>query len=134
MPRFSSKSKLKLETCHPKIQKIMEYAIKYVDFTVLEGVRTLARQKELVRQNKSKTLNSKHLPDENGQSRAIDVVPYPIDWNNRERFILFAGFILGIAQAMGIKLISGIDWDRDFYIKDHSFFDAPHFQLADEED
>ena len=29
-------------------------------------------------------------------SRAVDVVPYPIDWDDRERFHLFAGFVIAL--------------------------------------
>ena len=45
------------------------------------------------------------------------------------RFILFAGKVLGIAKAMSVDLVSGVDWNDDGNIKDHSFFDAPHFEL-----
>lgn len=129
MPRFSRRSKEKLETCHPDIQKVMKEVIKYVDFTVLEGVRTLEQQAEYVRTGKSKTMNSKHLQQSDGYSHAIDIAPYPIDWKDRDRFILLAGFVLGIASQMGVKLRWGGDWDSDFKTKDHTFFDGPHFEL-----
>ena len=64
-------------------------------------------------------------------SRAVDVVPYPIDWNDRERFHLFAGFVLGIAQSMGIKLRWGGDWNMNFEVDDNQFDDFPHFELKD---
>jgi hypothetical protein len=58
---------------------------------------------------------------------------YPIDWSNRDGFVLLAGFLIGIAASMGIKLISGVDWDGDFKTTDHSFFDGPHLELHDSE-
>jgi peptidoglycan L-alanyl-D-glutamate endopeptidase CwlK len=128
---YSAKSKAKLETCHPDIQKVFNEVIKHVDCSILQGVRTVEEQEELVRTGKSQTMNSKHLKQADGYSHAIDVVPYPIDWSNRERFILFAGKVLGIAKAMSVDLVSGIDWNDDGNIKDHSFFDAPHFELKD---
>jgi hypothetical protein len=129
MPKFSKRSQDRLNTCHPDIQKVFNEVIKHIDCTVLQGVRTLEEQEELVRSGKSMTMNSKHLAQDDGYSHAVDVVPYPIQWDNRERFILFAGKVLGMAKAMGIDLVSGIDWNDDGNIKDHSFFDAPHFQL-----
>ena len=129
MPSFSGRSKERLNTCDPKIRKVFNEVIKHVDCTILEGVRTLDRQKELVRTGKSKTLKSKHLPGPDGLSRAVDVAPYPIDWNNKERFYLFAGFVKGIAAEMGIKLRLGADWDGDFTTRDQTFHDLPHFEL-----
>lgn len=131
MPKFSQKSLDKLNTCHPDIQKVFKEVIKHIDCTILEGVRTKEKQEELVRSGMSQTMNSKHLVQLDGYSHAVDVSIYPIDWNNKERFILFAGFVLGIAQGMGIKLVWGGDWNRDFNTKDHSFFDGPHFQLQE---
>lgn len=133
MPRLGNSSLEKYATLHPKLQKVVSEVIKYVDFSVIEGVRTKERQIELVEQKKSKTLDSKHLADQNGKSRAMDLAPYPIDWEDRERFILFAGFVLGVAQQLGIKLIWGGDWNRDFYTKDTGFFDSPHFELHKDE-
>jgi hypothetical protein len=59
----------------------------------------------------------------------VDAAPYPIDWNNTERFAYMQGLIKGIAMAKGIKIRSGIDWDGDGDITDHSFMDYPHFEL-----
>ena len=129
MPRFSQRSKDRLDTCHPDLRKVFNEVIKHVDCTILEGVRTLDRQKELVRTGKSKTLKSKHLPGSDGLSRAVDVAPYPIDWNNKERFYIFAGFVKGIAAEMGIKIRMGADWDGDFTTRDQTFHDLPHFEL-----
>jgi len=101
MPSFSQKSQDKLNTCHPSIIKVLKEAIKHVDFTVLEGVRTPERQQELMDQGKTKTLNSKHLPNADGLSMAVDIIAYPIDWNDRERNLLFAGYIKGLSKRNG---------------------------------
>lgn len=67
---------------------------------------------------------------------AVDSVPYPIEWENTARMKFYVGFVLGIAQMLlgyGLidhKLISGLDWDGDTFLKDHTFRDHPHFQLA----
>ena len=128
MYKFSKRSKDNLDSCHPDIQKVFNEVIKHVDCTVLEGIRTRARQEELVRTGKSKTMNSKHLAYD-GVSRAVDVMKYPIVWDDWKSNAMFAGFVIGIAKSMGIELTSGIDWDNDFNVTEHSFLDAPHFQL-----
>jgi peptidoglycan L-alanyl-D-glutamate endopeptidase CwlK len=129
MYKFSRKSKEKLDTCHPDLQKVLNEAIKHVDFTILEGLRSLERQQELVRSGASKTLNSKHLDQGQGMSLAVDIIAYPIQWDNYNRNYLFAGFIKGIAAGMGIKLRLGADWSGDFDTTDQSFHDLPHIEL-----
>jgi len=100
-----------------------------MDVTVLQGVRSKEEQEELVRKGMSKTLKSKHLKQNDGYSHAIDLAPFPIDWNDKDRFIYMQGMVRGIAGALNIKIRSGIDWDSDGKIKDHSFFDGPHVEL-----
>lgn len=134
MAVFGKRSKTERETLHPKLQMIVDEAIKHVDFSVLEGVRSLNRQKELVRQGKSKTLKSKHLPDKNGKSRATDIIAYPIEWESWKRNYMFIGFIRGIAASLGIEIKVGSDWDGDYSTKDQSFHDIPHIELDDSEE
>lgn len=130
MPRFSSKSRDRLATCDPRIIEVFEEVVKTWDCTILEGHRPQERQDELFRQGKSKVVwpNGDHntVP-----SRAVDVVPYPIDWDDWRRFYAFAGFVLGVAQAKNIKLGSGLDWDGDRNFNDQTFHDAPHFFMKD---
>lgn len=132
MPKFSRRSLAKLETCHPDLQAVMKEVIKHVDITILEGRRSRETQEHYVSTGRSKTMNSKHLAQEDGYSHAVDIAYYPIDWKDREKFIMLAGFVKGVAAKMGIKLRSGVDWDGDFSVKDHSFFDGPHFELIKE--
>lgn len=135
MSKFSKRSKDKLNTCHPDLITVFNEVIKYMDCTILEGVRTHERQQELLNQGKTKTLNSKHLPNKDGLSMAVDVIGYPIDWNDRDRFVYFAGLVIGVSNMLyasgkiSHKIRSGIDWDMDNSIADTSFFDGPHFEL-----
>ena len=124
MPSFSKQSLARLNSTDERLVKVFTEVVKYFDCTILEGKRTVDRQKMLVEQGKSKTMNSKHLT-----GKAVDVAPYPIDWNDRERFTYFAGHVMGIASKMGIKLRWGGDWDRDTQVKDNSFDDLPHFEI-----
>ena len=54
-----------------------------------------------------------------------------MDWEDRERQTLFAGFVLGLARSMGITLRWGGDWDMDFHVMDNRFDDFPHFEVRD---
>ena len=129
MPKFGSKSKERLATCDEKLQKVFNEVIKYVDCSILEGHRDERAQDKYYKEGKTKVRypmgrhNSK-------PSRAVDVVPYPVDWEDRERFHLFSGFVLGLASGMGISLRWGGDWNRNFEVDDNKFDDFPHFELV----
>ena len=129
MPKFSKRSKANLETCHPLLQELLGEVIKHVDCTVIEGVRSKEQQEEYVRRGVSKTMKSKHLIQADGFSHAVDVVPYPIDWNDKERFRYFSGMMVMAAKMKGIDLRWGGDWDSDNDFKDQTFHDLPHFEL-----
>lgn len=132
MYKFSQKSKTNLATCHPLLQLIFNEVINHVDCTVLEGHRGEKEQNEAFDKGFSKVKypNSKH---NQSPSMAADVVPFPIDWKDTQRFILFIGIVLGISKMLlngtNYELVSGIDWDNDLNIKEHSFLDYPHFEL-----
>ena len=131
MAKFGKKSKMALSTCEKDLQKVFNEVIKHVDCSVIEGHRSEKRQNELFEKGftKVKYPNGRH---NSYPSRAVDVVPYPIDWDDRERFHLFAGFVLGIARGMDIKLRWGGDWNMNFEVDDNKFDDFPHFEVIDE--
>ena len=128
MPYFGKSSKKRLSTCDDKLQKVFNEVIKHVDCSVLEGHRSKDRQNKLYEEGKTKVKypNGRH----NRQpSSAVDVTPYPVDWKDRERHTLFAGFVIGVASQMNINLRWGGDWDQDFLVVDNRFDDFPHFEL-----
>ena len=128
MPHFGKSSKKRLSTCDDRLQEIFNEVIKHVDCSVLEGHREKDRQNKLFKEGKTKV----KYPDgrHNRQpSSAVDVTPYPVDWKDRERQTLFAGFVIGVASQMGINLRWGGDWDQDFQVVDNRFDDFPHFEL-----
>ena len=131
MANFGKTSKRRLKTCHPDIQKIMNEVIKIYDFSVLEGERTLEKQQEYYRDKKSKKdgihNKSKH---QSSPSLAIDIIPYPMDWSDLNRFHFLAGLVFAKAHELGIEIRWGGDWDKDFDFKDQDFNDLPHFELV----
>lgn len=145
MPSFGQKSKDKLATAHPKLQLVMNEAIKVTDFTVLYGNRSIEEQFELFKKGRElqadgawkkvgatvteldgKIKKSKH---NYSPSLAVDIAPYPIDWNNIQRFKDMAKVVLQCAKNLNIKVVWGADWDMDGDIEEHKFKDFPHFEL-----
>jgi len=121
MPSFSTSSETKLTSCHPDLVRLFREVIKERDCTVLEGHRSMERQKQLFRDGKSKTLASKHLTQ---PSIAVDVMPYPIKWEDREGQLDFATFVYMKAIELGVK----VKWGGNF----RNFYDSPHWELIGE--
>jgi peptidoglycan LD-endopeptidase CwlK len=127
MPKFSPVSNERLSTCDAQLIALFNYVIMHWDCSVLEGYRSKTRQLDLYEQGKTKVKEGKHnvYP-----SLAIDVAPYPINWQDIPRFYYFAGFVMGIAKMMGIQVRWGGDWDSDKEVQDQTFNDLVHFELA----
>ena len=130
MPAFSEKSITKLSTCHPLLQRVFHEVVREFDCTILEGHRDKDRQNQMISEGKSQVQwpDGKHntVP-----SLAVDVTPYPIQWDDRERQTLFAGYVLATAKSMGVTLRWGGDWDRDTEVRDNSFDDLVHFEIVE---
>ena len=128
MPRFGRKSRANLSTCDQQLQDLFNEVIKHVDCSVLEGHRDEEGQNKAYDAGYSKV----RFPDgkhNSSPSRAVDVTPWPVRWNERERQTLFAGFCLGMATRMGVRIRWGGDWDEDYEGNDNKFDDFPHFEL-----
>ncbi len=129
MPTFGATSIANRDTCHPDLIRLADEVIKHVDFSITCGHRGQADQDKAFAEGKSKVKypNGEHnkMP-----SKAMDVAPYPVNWNDNEAFTLLSGVFLGVASMMGIKIRIGSDWDGDFNTLEHSFKDRPHIELA----
>lgn len=128
MLKFSSKSKNNLATCHEDLQKLFNEVIKNYDCSILQGWRSNEEQEELFKAGRSK-LRAKQSKHNYHPSLAVDVIPYPVDWENKERFYHFAGYVKGVADTMGIKIRWGGDWNNNNSFDDQTFDDLPHFEL-----
>tara|TARA_R100000700_G_C3036786_1_gene62756 strand:- start:55 stop:453 length:399 start_codon:yes stop_codon:yes gene_type:complete len=132
MPKLGKRSKQRLKGVDPRLIALLERVCKYFDITVIEGKRSQERQNMLVEQGKSKTKFGKHV-----QGKAVDIAPYPIDWNARDDFHYLGGFVLGIASQMNINVRWGGDWSDSSLsenrrtTKDNLFDDLVHFELMD---
>jgi peptidoglycan L-alanyl-D-glutamate endopeptidase CwlK len=136
MPAFSSASLDKLATCHPDLQVLFNKVIQGWDCTILEGYRDQEGQNKAFIDGNSKLQwpDGKHnkMP-----SNAVDVAPYPIDWEDESRFCFFAGFVLGVADELKRQRIIthdirwGGDWNSDKQVKDNKFNDRVHYEIIE---
>lgn len=127
MPKFSKASAAKLATCHPDLQKIFNDIITLRDCTIICGARTLEEQQKAFAGGFSKldgVINkSKHqISEEQPLSLAVDVLPYPIKWDDKKGHEDFARAVKATAEHYDIKIF----WGGDF----KNFSDRPHFELA----
>ncbi len=124
MPKFGARSLKARKTLHPKLQEIVDEAIKHFDFSIIAGHRGEKEQNEAYKKGTSKLKYplSQHntIP-----SRAVDLAPYPVDWKDLEGFIQLSKLIKSIAEGKGIKIRCGVDW--------RLFRDYPHYELWGDE-
>lgn len=118
--KFSQRSENNLKGVNADLVKLARRALKLsaIDFGITEGVRPLARQRKLVAEGKSQTMNSRHL-----SGHAIDVFAYPTpagswEWKYYE---LIAEAFRQASRELRIPVEWGGDWK--------TLKDGPHFQL-----
>lgn len=127
MFKFSKKSLEKVNNpkLHPRLRELLIQAISTspIDFTVIETVRTVEQQKINVAKGVSKTMRSRHIPSTNksGYCEAFDIAPYPVNWNDKERFKQLSTHILATAKKMRINLTWGGTWK--------TLVDMPHYEI-----
>lgn len=129
----------KLQGVHPKLVDVVKRAIELTeqDFKVLEGVRTPERQKELYAQGRTKpgpkvtwTLTSNHfINPKTGYGHAVDLVPYPVDWETLSKFDAIQKAMFAAAKELGVTIRWGADWDRDGKPRERGESDSPHFEI-----
>lgn len=122
---LSARDKSRLVGVHPDLVRVIRRAAATTSlpFAVLEGPRTVERQRQLVAQGASRTMNSRHIPGRDGLAKAVDVAPLlngkiSWDWPLYHRL---AAVIKAAAAAEGVPIEWGGDW--------RTFKDGPHWQL-----
>lgn len=138
---LSENSLKKLVGVNPNLVKVVKRAIEItgVDFRITEGVRTKERQALLVKQGKSKTMNSRHLTGD-----AVDVVAIvdgEVSWDFNHYYAIAKAFAqaggeLGVPIRWGgaWSVITGKtgtpqDWVKAYRAGGGRFLDGPHFEL-----
>ncbi len=117
---LDSRSLARLKGVHPDLVRVVMRAaeITAVPFIVTEGLRTLARQKQLVAAGASRTLNSRHLT-----GHAVDLaakVGNEVRWD----WPLYARLAEAMKTAAAQENVP-IEWGGDWT----KLKDGPHFQL-----
>ncbi|EBN4455651.1 M15 family metallopeptidase [Salmonella enterica] len=118
--RVSQRSETALQGVHPDLVRLTRTALSLsaVDFGVTEGLRSMAREKEMVAEGHSETMHSRHLT-----GHAVDVVAYvngAVSWD----WSLYEQIAVAFKQAsasLGVPVEWGGDWK--------TLKDGAHFQL-----
>ena len=124
MPKFGKRSKERLRGIDARLVSVLNELVKIMDVTIIEGLRSEQRQEKLLKEGSTKTKFSKHIT-----GKAVDLAPYPIDWNDRDRFHYMGGMIRGIAKQLNVNVRWGGDWDSDGETKDNRFDDLVHVEI-----
>ena len=119
--KFGSRSLKNMVGIHPDLRRVLDRALQDspLDFSVIEGLRTLERQKQLFASGASQTLNSRHLT-----GHAVDLLPIgpngkgAFDWPLYDQL---GPAVKAAADAEGVAIVWGGDWKK--------FRDGPHFEL-----
>lgn len=128
MPKFSKSSKERLATCHPDLQAVCNELIKQYDFSVLCGHRGEREQNEAYKKGTSNVRypNSAHNKK---PSMAVDIAPYPINWDDISRFnemLIRFDTVANILRAEGkikSQFVYGGQWAK--------LKDWPHIQVKE---
>lgn len=146
--QFSKRSLARLEGVHPDLVRVCHSALEISrhDFMVTDGLRTLARQRDLVRRGLSQTLNSRHLTghavDLAGWHKGQAVWDWPV-------VLMIADAMIAAARAEAVPIRWGGAWhmqdargwngDAEDLMSAYvairraegrrPFLDGPHFEL-----
>ena len=134
--KLGKKSRERLIGVHPDLTRVVERAIELtdVDFTVLEGVRSKARQEKLVASGASQTMNSRHLTGHAVDLGALVAGQVRWDWG---LYLRIAGAVRIASLELGIPIRWGGTWgllsdlkgDITADVLHKRFPDGPHYEL-----
>ena len=131
--------------------KVVQRAIEITpqDFMVVEGVRS--KEQCYINYGKGRTVaqcTAKGVPAKYAQpklakvtwlnnplsskhvsGKAVDLVPYPVNWNDLTKFDQVAKAMFAAAKELGVSIRWGADWDNDGNYREKGEYDSPHFEL-----
>ena len=148
---LSKLSLSRLEGVNPALVKVVKRAIEITpqDFMVVEGVRS--KEQCYINYGKGRTVaqcTAKGVPAKYAQpklakvtwlnnplsskhvsGKAVDLVPYPVNWNDLTKFDQVAKAMFAAAKELGVSIRWGADWDNDGNYREKGEYDSPHFEL-----
>ena len=131
--------------------KVVQRAIEITpqDFMVVEGVRS--KEQCYINYGKGRTVaqcTAKGVPAKYAQpklakvtwlnnplsskhvsGKAVDLVPYPVNWNDLTKFDQVAKAMFAAAKELGVSIRWGADWDNDGNYREKGEYDSPHFEI-----
>lgn len=148
---LSKLSLSRLVGLHVNLEAVVKRAIEITeqDFMVVEGVRS--KEQCFINYGKGRTaaqciakgvpaqyaqpklakvtwlnnpLSSKHVT-----GHAVDLVPYPVDWNDLSKFDKVAKAMFAAANELDVSIRWGADWDNDGNYREKGEYDSPHFEI-----
>ena len=149
--QLSQRSLDRLHGVDQKLVAVVKRAIELspIDFMVLEGIRT--REQCMINYGKGRTAaqcSAKGVPakyakpsaakvtwlnnpfaSKHVSGKAVDLVPYPVDWNDLKKFDQIAKAMLQAAKELGVPVRWGADWDNDGKPRERGESDSPHFEI-----
>lgn len=156
---LGERSRKRLTGVHPDLVRVVDRAAEIatpdLNFTVLEGVRS--REQMMVNYGKGRTagqLSAKNIPAKyarpaerkvtwlnnpfasnhrvmpDGFGHAVDLAPWPINWNDGRRFEKLALLMFRAAAIEKVHIRWGRDWDEDGRYEEKGETDGPHFELV----
>ena len=148
---LSKLSLSRLKDVNPELVQVVKRAIEITpqDFMVVEGVRS--KEQCYINYGKGRTVaqcTAKGVPAQYAQpklakvtwlnnplsskhvtGKAVDLVPYPVDWNDLTKFDQVAKAMFAAADELGVSIRWGADWDNDGNYREKGEYDSPHFEL-----
>ena len=149
--QLSKRSLSRLAGVDDKLVAVVKRAIEIsdVDFMVLEGVRS--KEQCMINYGKGRTaalVQAKGIParyakpsaakvtwlnnpfaSKHCEGKAVDLVPYPVDWNDLSKFDKIATAMLQAAKELKVNVRWGADWDNDGKPRERGESDSPHFEI-----
>ena len=108
--KWGLRSLQNLSGIHPDLRKVADRALQLTtqDMTVIEGIRSVERQRQLLAQGHTRTMNSRHIT-----GHAIDVVPWPVDWDDWDKFDSLATAFAQASRELEIPITWGAAWHKN---------------------
>lgn len=149
--QLSQKSLDKLKGVDERLVKVVKRAIEIspIDFMVLEGVRS--KEQCMINYGKGRTAaqcSAKGVPakyanpsaakvtwlnnpfaSKHYDGKAVDLVPYPVDWNDLKKFDVISKAMFAAAKELNVNIRWGADWDKDGKSRERGESDSPHFEI-----
>ena len=148
---LSQKSLDRMNGVDERLQRVVKLAIQLSkqDFMVLEGVRS--REQCMVNYGNGRTVaqcTAKGIPAKYAQpklnkvtwlnnpfsskhcyGKAVDLVPYPVDWNTLSKFDEIAKAMFQAAKQLDVSIRWGADWNSNGRPREKGETDSPHFEI-----